>query len=164
MKKDDDTKRTKLARILFERGISLTELNQATGVSYPTLENLKFGRPLNYRHRTLRDVASYLDITISELLEDNVEVDYNSPFERAIAALCKRNNLAITLQDIHEATGVSLPILTSLKKGGKANYRKRTIRDIAEYLGISEEELLGCETKKPARKNGKTKAKDGIAE
>lgn len=143
MKKEPEAKRTKFARILFEKNMTLTEINQATGVSYPTLENLKFGRPINYRQRTLRDVAAYLNITINELREDSTEEILDTPFAKALAALSKKNNMVITLQDIHEATGISLPILTSMKRGEKCNYRKRTIRDIAEYLGISEEKLLG---------------------
>lgn len=141
MKKDQEPKRTKFARILFERNMTLTEINRGTGVSYPTLENLKFGRPINYRHRTLRDVASWLGVRIEDILEDREEV-FDSPFAKALATLSKKNNIVITLQDIHEATGVSLTILTGLKQG-KTNYSKRTIRDIAEYLEVSEDQLIG---------------------
>lgn len=145
MKKEQEIKKTKFARILFEKNMTLTEINRETGVSYPTLENLKFGRPINFRHRTLRDVASYLDVTIDDIREDRVE-NLDTPFAKALAALSKRKNIVITLQNIHEATGVSLTILTGLKQG-KTNYSKRTIRDIAEYLEISEDELVGNKDK-----------------
>lgn len=141
MKKVQEIKKTKFARILFEKNMTLTEINLATGVSYPTLENLKFGRPINFRQRTLRDVAAYLNITISELREDRKE-SLDTPFAKALDVLSKKKNIVITLRDIHESTGVSLTILTGLKQG-KTNYSKRTIRDIAEYLEISEEELVG---------------------
>lgn len=141
MKDELEIKKTKFARLLFEKNMTLTEISRETGVSYPTLENLKFGRPINFRHRTLRDVASYLGVTIGEILEDNNEI-IDTPFSRALSALSKKKNIVITHQDIHEATGISLTILTALKQG-KANHSKRTIRDIAEYLEISEEELVG---------------------
>lgn len=141
MKKESEAKPTKFARILFEKNITLTEINRITGVSYPTLENLKFGRPINYRHRTLRDVAAYLNVTISELLEDREET-LDTPFAKALDALSKKKNMVITLQNIHEATAVSLTILTGLKNG-KTHFSKRTIRDIAEYLEISEDKLVG---------------------
>lgn len=145
MTKESEIKKTKFARILFEKNMTLTEINRETGVSYPTLENLKFGRPINFRHRTLRDVASYLGVTIGDILEDREEV-IDTPFAKALTVLSKRKNIIITLQDIHEATGISLTILTGLKQG-KTNYSKRTIRDIAEYLEISEEELVGNDKK-----------------
>lgn len=141
MKKDPEIKQTKFARLLFEKNITMSEISEATGVSYPTLVNIKKGRAIKFRHRTLRDVASYVAVTIDEMMEDRVE-SHDTPFAKALAALSKKKNIVITLQNIHEATGVSLTILTGLKQG-KTNFSKRTIRDIAEYLEISDDELVG---------------------
>lgn len=150
---EGEIKKFKLAKFVFETGIPLTEISRVTGICYPTLENLKFGRPVNYRQRTLRDVASYCKCTIEELLEGIFEEDKedkndDTVFSIALSALSKKHNKNITLQDVHEATGVSLPILSKLKKGGKVNCRKRTIRDVAEFLEIPEEQLWGNEIKK----------------
>lgn len=141
MRDELEPKKTKFAKLLFEKNMTLTEINQMTGVSYPTLENIKFGRPVNFRQRTLRDVASYLGVTIADIIEDRKE-NPDTPFAKALATLSKKKNIVITHQQIHQDTGVSLAILTGLKQGN-TNYSKRTIRDIADYLQISEEELVG---------------------
>lgn len=72
--RNNKIERTFFGKLLFEKNITLTEINQATGVSYPVLENLKFGRPINYRHRTLRDIAAYLNCTVAELMNPTVVI------------------------------------------------------------------------------------------
>lgn len=133
---------SKFARLLFERGISLKDINEATGIAYPTLINLKKGRDIDYRPRTLMDIALYLKCDISDFWDDGGEGEYNTVFEKALKKLSKKHNKSYTLQQVYEITGISLPILTNLRKGKQCNYRKRTIRDICQFLEIKEKKLL----------------------
>lgn len=138
---EEKPKKSKLDQFLFDQGLSLKDAERITGICYPTLENIKFNRPINYRQRTLRDVAAFCKCTVDELIDRKEEVKYNTVFDKALSELSKKRGIHITMQDIHEATGVSMPILTALRKGGKVRSRKRTIRDVAQFLEISVEEL-----------------------
>lgn len=143
---DKKEEKTRLGQFLWDRGLSLKDAERITGVCYPTLENLKLGKKVNYRARTLRDVAAFCKCTVDELLGvDPVGIKYNTAFDRAVAALAKKHNADITLKYIHDATGISLPVLGKFKKGGRVNCTDRTVRYLAEFLEISEDELRNNE-------------------
>lgn len=141
---EKEIKKSKFERLLFEKGMTLKEVHNETHVAYPTLINLKKGRRLNYRKRTLIDVALYMNVPVSDLLEDDDEQQtFNTPFEKAMT------EKGVTMQDIHESTGVSYPTLMDFKRGKKKNYRKRTILDISEYLGLTEDQLINPSESSP---------------
>lgn len=100
--------KTKFSIWLFETGKTLKYVEKETGVCYPTLENLVFARLMNYRHRTLRDVAKCLKWSIPELLEDVVIKDYTTASDKTIVVkLCKRYNIP---------TDVKVPVRKKAKK------------------------------------------------
>lgn len=45
---------------------------------------------------------------------------------------------------VREGTGISYPVLIDFKKGGRNNFESRTIRQIAEFLDVTIEELMGA--------------------
>lgn len=64
---------TTFERLLKDIGKTVHEASEATGVSYPILQDLKNGKKKKYRERTLRDVADWfrisgLDIKPEDLL------------------------------------------------------------------------------------------------
>lgn len=61
--------RSKFAQIILDRDIKLTETSKDTGISYPTLIDIKKGRKKKYRPRTKRDLAAYLDVPISDIFD-----------------------------------------------------------------------------------------------
>lgn len=65
---NDFLKKSKFEKSLFEKQITLQELSQATGIAYPILIDLKKGRKKNYRARTLRDIAAYLDVEVDDII------------------------------------------------------------------------------------------------
>lgn len=62
--------RSKFAQIILDRDIKLTETSKDTGISYPTLIDIKKGRKKKYRPRTKRDLAAYFDVPISDIFDD----------------------------------------------------------------------------------------------
>lgn len=148
-----EIKKTTLEKFLFDTGITLTEMEEKTGLSYPTLENIKLDHPVDFRPRSLRDVASFCDCTVEELMENNVKYKLYiaskqkkkskniSAFSQALENLEKKNNITITLDDVHKATKLSKTIFTKLKKGDTSKCSDRTLGDVAEFLGITIAEL-----------------------
>lgn len=148
-------KKTTLEQFLFDTGMSLTEMADKTSISYPVLENIKLDHPVNFRPRTLRDVASFCACTIDKLMENNVKwklyllstkknkkkVKHISAFSEALANLEKKHNVTLTLNDVHKATKLSKTIFTKLIKGDTSKCSDRTLGDIAEYLEITVDEL-----------------------
>lgn len=69
--------RTPLQNLLEERGMTLSEVHDITGVAYPTLINvnrgymLKAGKRKKYRPRprTMRDIAALFKVPYEELME-----------------------------------------------------------------------------------------------
>lgn len=116
---DKQVKKTKFQEWLFDHGKHLTWVKNKTEVCYPTLENLVFARLMNYRHRTLRDVAKCLKWSIPELLEDILNKNYETAKDKAIVVkLCKRYNIP---------TNVKVPVRKKNKvkaeqEGGEENY------------------------------------------
>lgn len=45
---------------------------------------------------------------------------------------------------VREGTGISYPVLIDFKKGGRNNFEDRTIRQIAEFLDVTKEQLMGA--------------------
>lgn len=129
--------RSKLNLLLLARDIKLREIQKATGISYPTLIDLSKGRKKKYRPRTLRDVAAYLDVSVSDIIDEGINIsDDVTPFEKIL------KDRGLTVHDVADATGISYPILQDLKNGKKKNYRERTLRDVAVYLDVQPNELL----------------------
>lgn len=129
--------RSKFFNLLLRRGIKLREIQEATGISYPTLIDLSKGRKKKYRPRTLRDIAAYLDVSVSDIIDESINTnDDVTPFEKIL----KDRNLKV--QDVADATGISYPILQDIKNGKQKNYRERTLRDVATYLDVNPGDLL----------------------
>lgn len=64
-------RKTKLARLMFERGISMKKLHEDTGIAYPTLFNIEKGRKTsveNFRKRTIRDLENYLKLPAEQFI------------------------------------------------------------------------------------------------
>lgn len=61
----------------------------------------------------------------------------------AIEILCKRRNVTIT--EMCRESGASRGSLTDLKKGRTETLSSETMRKIADYFGVSIDELLGRE-------------------
>lgn len=129
--------RSKFFQLLLGRDIKLREIQEATGISYPTLIDLSKGRKKKYRPRTLRDIAAYLDVAVSDIIDEEINTtDDVTPFEKIL------KERGLTVRDVAEATGISYPILQDLKNGKKKNYRERTLNDVSIYLGVDRKELL----------------------
>lgn len=129
--------RSKFNRLLLDRDIKLREIQEATGISYPTLIDLSKGRKKKYRPRTLRDIAAYLDVAVSDIIEEGLNIsDEVTPFEKIL------KDRGLTVHDVSEATGISYPILQDIKNGKQKKYRERTLRDVAVYLDVQPNELL----------------------
>lgn len=127
----EEITRTKFEQLLFRTNITLQEIKEATKVSYPTLIDLKKGRKKKYRPRTLRDIAAYLDVSVSDLIDDGQNTsDDATPFEKLLKEIGK------TVHEASEATGISYPILQDLKNGKKKNYRERTLRDVCDWFKL----------------------------
>lgn len=51
-------------------------------------------------------------------------------------------NKGVALKEVHNATGVSLPTLMDLRNGKKKLYHKRTIENLADYLGVDPKDIF----------------------
>lgn len=63
MKQKEETRKTKLANIMYRENITLEEMHEKTGVANPTLLNIKKGRKTEisqFRKRTIRDLEKFL--------------------------------------------------------------------------------------------------------
>jgi transcriptional regulator with XRE-family HTH domain len=67
----EKNKKTKLKNIMYDRGISLTELHNGTGISFPILLDIKQGRRTlrtEFYKRTIRDLEQFLSLPAEEFL------------------------------------------------------------------------------------------------
>lgn len=58
-----------LADIMQEKGLSISEVNKATGISRTTLTALTKGRAQGIQFHTISNLCIYLDITVEQLFE-----------------------------------------------------------------------------------------------
>lgn len=124
-------KRSKFAQLILDRDIKLTETKKDTGISYPTLIDIKMGRKKKYRPRTKRDLAAYFDVAISDIFDDEQDTsDAVTPFEKLLKEINK------DVRDAEQATGISYPILQQLKNGEIKNYRPRTLQSVADWFSV----------------------------
>lgn len=59
----------------------------------------------------------------------------------------------ISMKKLHEDTGVAYPTLFNIEKGRKTSvedFRKRTLRDLENYLKVPPEQFIGWEEKEQA--------------
>lgn len=138
-----EPKQTKFAQLLAKSPLSLKDIERMSGVNYTTLNNLIMGRKINYRDRTLRDVAACLNRSVDEVFGDHQkkELKYNTPFENILT------KKGLTLEQVHIGTGLSYSILNNLNMGISKKLTSRTKRDLIEYLETTEEELFGVTDK-----------------
>jgi len=60
---------TKFARHLFKNGITLSEIQKATGVSRPVLVGLKYGNRKTVSLTTILRISDYLEVEPSKIIE-----------------------------------------------------------------------------------------------
>lgn len=133
---------TKFKKYLEDHGYTLKYAEKKMGISYPTLIKVKFGRYHLCDPRTLGNVAVFCECTVEELTADTpLKAGNESAFDQALNRLSKKHGITIRLKDVHQGTGVAKTIFTKLRKGEASSCEDRTLKDVADFLEITPDEL-----------------------
>lgn len=81
--------RIKLRELLAERNLKVTQVQQDTGLSRPTLNAIKYGRSKGIQLETIDVLCNYFKITPGELFAEVQPIKPVYPQKKKIAAIKK---------------------------------------------------------------------------
>ena len=135
-------KLNKFGQYLFDHNYSVRYAERKIGISYPTLIKVKFSRYDLCDPRTLANCAVFCECSVEELTADApLKRNEDSAFDQALERMSKKHGIPIRIKEVHEGTGVAKTIFTKLRKGDASSCEDRTLKDIADFLEITPDEL-----------------------
>ncbi len=150
---DGSKNMTPFQSLVRDRGLSLKEISEATGIGYSTVGNYNQGSRIpNARNAQL--LSEYFGVSIPYLLglDDDSCIDGSknmTPFQILV------RDRGISLKEISEATGIAYPTLSGYNQGIRTP-KKKNAKILAEYFGVSIPYLLGYEENFTANKPNAT--------
>lgn len=134
----------RLKELMQEKGISQTELAQATGITQSSISDWMRGKYLPKQDK-VELLASALDVSPAYLMgrEDDIMQDSLQPIRDRIAA--RKEELNLSYQELSDKTGLSKSTIQRYVTGDIGNLGLDKLKVLANALEISPAYLMGWE-------------------
>ncbi|WP_146192845.1 helix-turn-helix domain-containing protein, partial [Sulfoacidibacillus thermotolerans] len=130
------------------KGMKISQLAQAAGVSIPYLSSVELGRVKNPSYAVTEKIAGALGIPVEELLlPDTGKKKYDNRPERAFAVDLNRLRAIrmkkkLSMNEVARRSGLSVSTISLLESGKRRGVGFDTISKLAKVYGCDVGELL----------------------
>ena len=131
-----------LCKLCNQKSTTPTTMVNDLGIAVGNVTRWKNGSAPRYT--TLKKIADYFSISVDELFGNETEKNDSTTFQENLCELCAR--AGITPTTLVSVLNISRGSVTHWKQGKIPHYQ--TQQKIADYFGISVDELLGNDTEK----------------